>query len=253
MAVEEMSLTAKSIRSLSARLGKVANPEGHTDGEWVSAFKAQGFEGRYRKAQAGQDELVSTSSIRELARGMSKKLKDRGAGEPAAKLLDRAINELSRVRFPTGMSGFATRDASMQHPTSPKQPGAFALAKGDAGKLHSQLDLERRAKVTAAMEAAVEDGADLVSIIEAGLKAGIAYTLGNFTAPLAASNVRPFARSTTVTAANTQTRMRENLKRIFVELGGPQQAGTDHAMSRPWVRNDTARSVSPFRNGPRGK
>lgn len=207
----------------------------------------------WRGIQEGQDELVSTSSVRSLMRGVRA-----GGGLGPAKLteLTQTFEQLSRVRFPTRWTGYATTGTTttdtMQHPTSPGQ-GLFADPKGKALSRHQFLDLGRRAAVADAMEAEAAGPAHSAeSIAVAGLRRAVEFDLNEFAAPATASGVVPLSRPGRTPAqlraeSENQTSSREDLKAIHVRLGGVQQFSTDHSMDRGWAPRPGARESSPPR------
>ena len=199
----------------------------------------------YRKIQDAQDELLSTSAAREL---MSGALDGQTLTNQQRENLEKLFENISRVRFSTRHSGFATKNKVMQHPTG-KGTGIFAQS-SQTMKLHNELDLQRKQEVAHAMTIESNNPkATADSIVRAGLRAAIAITLNVFTAPVTASDVQPYANVTGMTRAELrqQVMAREKLKKIFVLIGGFQEAGQDTRMERPWNYRGGFRSASPPR------
>lgn len=202
------------------------------------------FGARYRRIQAGQDELISTASIRELLAGVV------GGGRIDArrwKEIMRAFELISRARFPTHWTGFATKKAVMQHPTAVGK-GLFGNP-GKTAKLHASLDRDRRVAVARALRAAAaEPGATLDGVVKAGLRRAISFSLNAFIAPATASNVRPYLRGRRVEGRDLrlQTRYREKLKKDFVAFGGKQRKG-EVDDRRPWINDPAEVKASPPR------
>lgn len=219
----------------------------------ASAAKKR-FGTKYRNIHPEQDELISTSSVREIMRG----LVDSGA-IPAKHLpeIEHEMENISRVRFPTAYTGFAFDNDIMQHPTA-KGTGLFAESAATSRR-HSELDLARKQEVAQAMaEAAAKPLATTTEIVNAGLRAAIGFTLNVFTAPVTASDVRPFAQGIAGRPDGElleQVKARESLKGQLVALGGVQEAGdptlSDAArLSRRWRPRSGFRSASPERLAP---
>lgn len=246
------------------------NPSGHTNGtlSWFikeakktnlqSAIKK--FGGKYRRAQSEQDELVSTSSVREIVTGIFNEIASKSpASAPAPadlKILDELIDTISSVRFPTKFSGFSVLSKKMQHPTA-KSEAIFADPSSTAS-LHSELDLERKATVhDAFVLAESERGSSPHSVVYAGLRAAIEFTLNQFTAPITAQDVHPYSlnpqNGNFMQDELEQVAAREKLKAIYVSLKGTQETAVDTTLTRTW-NSRGRRSVSPPRgtSGTRG-
>ncbi|WP_225414653.1 hypothetical protein [Stigmatella hybrida] len=202
------------------------------------------FGGTYRGIQAEQDELVSTSSVRDLITGV---LKRGTLSQNEQKEMETVFEEMSKLRFPTKWTGFALKNKVMQHPTA-KGSGWFADS-SQTMKAHNELDLERRNEVVQAMlDALKEKNASPMSVANAGKRAALAFSLNEFIAPATASDVTPFAlaKSKTQKELKEQVVARENLKAIFIELGGKQDQGRAE-LNRKWSLRKGKRSASPQR------
>lgn len=206
----------------------------------------KGFGSKYRRIHLEQDELLSTSSVRELMSGLISR------GKIPAKYLpelERVFENISRVRFPTAYSGFAVNGDFMQHPTA-KGTGIFAESSQTMGR-HNQLDLERKQEAAQAMvDEAAKPNATAEQIANAGLRAAIGFTLNVFTAPATAGDVQPFLQGTktrTQAELKEQVKQREKLKAQLVRLGGTQEIGSDTSLTRRWGNRRGLRSASPMR------
>ena len=205
----------------------------------------------YRAIWDAQDELVSTSSVREFISGVLGKKALPAAEE---KTFNEFLNNVSRIRFPTKWSGFANTSAAqgaarMQHPTS---PGAGIwrrnITKG-SGNPHSELDRQRREAVVETMEQEVTKGGSLEGLLKAVLVTALVFTLNNFTAPATASDQHP-ETSVTQKERVEQVEAREQLKATALSLGAVQDPGADTRRGRAWGDRRGKRSLSPPRNKP---
>jgi len=236
----------------------IINPEDHRsdfflkiihDADQEKRFKADNFGGKYRRAWDAQDELLSTSSVRELMHGVLENKTQMSADQ--TDVANSIFNRISRVRLSTRFSGYALSSTDrMQHPTASGQ-GLFAESK-ETMRRHNALDLERKDRVQTAMRTEMgKAGATIDSVANAGLREAIAFTLNEFTAPITASDVKPHAlKGKTASAAllTEQLREREEAKAIFVTLGGKQEAGPVNR-GRAWGQRQgkRIRDVSPPR------
>lgn len=195
------------------------------------------FGGDYRRVQKAQDELVSTSSVRELMAGVQK---DGPISQKQLKALTPVFEEISKLRFPTAFSGFSLNGIMLQHPTR-KGAGIFSIRTG----LHNARDLARGREVCEAMgKTAKNPKATAFEIAEAGMLASIAYTLNEFTGPAAARNMTNLLAKDPK-RIEAQTVARETLKTIFKGLGGQIQAG-EATLDAEWKRSGQ-RIASPRR------
>lgn len=220
-------------------------------------FKSDTFGGMYRGLWKEQDELFSTSTARELLQGIlahTGTSLDAGVQRRLVELMD----DFSKVRMPTKYVGFALSTDRMQHPTN-KEEAMFADP-GKTARRHSELDRRRRWAVVEDMKAAVgETGWTPETVAQAGIRAAIAFTLNEMAAPIIASNVRPHAlaggKAGTAYSDDEirQVQAREHLKKIYVGLGGkqdalPADADEEEERGRAWTRQGKrASSVSPAR------
>lgn len=198
----------------------------------------------YRTRSVAMDELMSTATIRDVIKGLTKGDKLSPAG---IKLLTERLNDISRVRLPTRYVGYAFKtppatEPEVQHPTA--EGTGFWLG-GKKQGAHYSLDLKRRRAVYAAMQDEVTNGKTAQAVLRTGLLRSMTFTLNEFMAPATASNVK-----TTVTDSAEklkQVTLREKLKNDAVGLGAPRSAGTDTSRSRPWERRIGSREISPER------
>jgi hypothetical protein len=209
------------------------------------------FPGKYRRLDKRQDELMSTASVRSLLGGiLSKKLPANAQGNLAA-LLD----EVSQIRLPTRVVGFALKGKRMQHPTNAKF-AVFAHPYKTASE-HAAYDVARRAAVADAIEAELNKvGGNATLAVYAGLRAAISYTLNEMASPPTAEDVKPYLWKPLTTAHAAEIiRYREKLKAVYVKLGGvqePQPAGSTPGQRRSRKWRDSSRAsptsaVSPGR------
>jgi hypothetical protein len=210
----------------------------------------------YRGLQDRQDELVSTSSVRELiigALGTKKTLSPNDANE-----INKFFQSLSDVRFATRWSGFANSkesdgDERMQHPTSATIGGIWrnTLESGD-GNPHSELDEKRKQAILEEMNIAIKSSSP-VKIAKAMLVRAITFTLNEFTAPATASDQYPLG-NISQQELREQVIARESLKAYAVKLGADQERtitkGPDRnsLRTRPWGNRKNKRSLSPSRD-----
>ncbi|MGY2490460.1 hypothetical protein [Cupriavidus sp. CP313] len=234
----------------------VVNPTGHSDARLdkvVDRILLHGdfddFETKYRRVFDKQDELVSTSSVRELLAGVIEEHKKNPLSSGRMKQVRDIFRQISRVRIATIHSGLATKKRRMQHPTS--RPKAHFADPYDTMSEHAALDIERKSEVTTAMENALKDPkVDAYTVALAGLQRGMAYTLNDFTAPITAQDVRPYALrgGAPMSVLHAQANARESIKDTFADIGGDQEPGTqtyaDNWAQRPGKK---LRSVSPPR------
>jgi hypothetical protein len=221
-------------------------------------LKPDKFGGMYRRLWTEQDELVSTSTARDLLKGI---LDHTGTSLAPAQLerLVQLMDDFSKIRMPTKFVGYALSPAErMQHPTNKAE--AMFEDPGKTARQHAELDRQRRQAVVEGMEAALaEAGATAEHVANAGIRAAIAFTLNEMAAPIIASNVRPHALAGGKAGTDysddevAQVQAREHLKAIYVGLGGkqdalPADADEEEERGRAWTRQGKrASSVSPSR------
>lgn len=245
---------------------KIKAPSGHKDGFFrrtADAAKAAGmahtfrkkpFGNRYRMVLDEHDELVSTASVRELYMGVL--ASHGGAAMPADRLnrLNEIFDMVSQVRLPTRYSGFARGPGPadrMQHPTA--AGGGMFADSADTMAAHNALDLRRRAAVIEAAEAAKAGGESVEGIAKAMVRRAISFTLNEFTAPMSASDIKPFIAAAKYGPNwHQQVQLRERLKEVMVQFGGDQQAApaAQHTYGRAWGNRKDRRDVSPPRVKP---
>jgi hypothetical protein len=203
-----------------------------------------------------QDELVSTSSARDLLKGILDNTSTSLNSQPQERLIE-LMDDISKIRMPTKFVGYALSSTDrMQHPTNKAE--AMFEDPGKTARRHSELDRRRRQAVVEGMEAELEGNWTPESVASAGIRAAIAFTLNEMAAPIIAANVRPHALAGGGDGNDytedeiAQVQAREHMKAIYVGLGGtqdPTPAGMDKnaQRGRPWNRRGGARSVSPAR------
>lgn len=243
------------------RTSKIPIPFGHKKGsvrvimqKSIRSSKKK-FGSDYRRLQDSHDELVSTSTVREMMTAVTDTMESKNLSRDKIGELDSLFDEISRVRLPTRFSGYSLQDDRMQHPTGGGK-GYFADPKATAAR-HYELDLKRKeAVVTAMEEEAKKAGATGTDIVHAGIREAIVFTLNEFTAPITAADVKPFSRVSNVPDSQLQSQVeaREQLKEIVKKVGGTVEKGPK-GMSRPWASRrleaqpgkERIRSASPFR------
>ena len=173
--------------------------------------------------------------------------------------VNRILNNISRIRMPTAIVGYATSNPfdRMQHPTNAL--GAFFADPGMTASAHSQHDVARKARFLDAVDDEIKSNPHWTfeSAINAGAREAIAYTLKEMAAPITAADVRPHALAAASPAPQLTeaVRQREGMKSYFTQLGGAQEPAdplevtADDRLSRRWTqrRGTGARSVSPSR------
>lgn len=229
-------------------------------------LKAKQFNDAYRSTWPGQDELVSTSTVRELVFGILEEHKKTAFSKVRIGEIDKIVDAASRVRLPTQMIGYAFSDTEvMQHPTS---PGTGYYALDETASLHSWHDTKRKGEVLDAVRAELKNpNRTADSVMKAAVRAAIAYTLNEMAAPITASDVKPYSKKKTNRDDDPNLieslQKRETMKAVFVKLGGAQDADdprdpnlaplTDaERRGREWKPRRTKRSVSASRFPPLG-
>lgn len=196
------------------------------------------FETAYRGVQHGMDEVFSTASICNLILGLT-----RSSLEPTDLAeLTTIFEALSIVRYPTGYTGHVAVSHSGVESVSQHSSGDPLFA--SSGK-NSQLADRARAEtaVRAMYEALSQRGATRQSVLHAGMRAAVLYTLNHFAGPAAA--MREFC-TLDPQRAKEQTALRETfLKKALVAFGGSLRSGQQSA-SEYWYPND-ADTGSPER------
>lgn len=219
------------------------------------------FGSKWRALMSNQDELFSTASARGFIQGIidgDKSQRMSGADEA---LIITTVELISQLRVPTEFVGFSSKSLTMQHPTTEGE-GIFADSKGDAASLHSQLDAARAEQVGIAMaDACTVKGANAQSIVYAGMRRAISFTLNEMMAPILAADVRPHSLRGPKTGkpSDVQTKQmaaREQLKKIFTDLGGKLRVGSAGngglSRGRDWTpsQGKNLREPSPERSTP---
>lgn len=218
----------------------------------ADAITAGKFNDRYRELLDHHDELVSTSTIREIVFGILEGHKKKPLSADEVAEVDRVLDNVSRIRLPTELVGYSTSAESMQHPTS---PGAGYFANDhDTRAKHYQHDLARKCRFLDAVDHEIKTNQHwtLESAINAGVREAIAYTLNEMAAPITAADIKPHSLKKNVLDAELtpDVRLREDMKTHFVALGGLQESSKGPPrLNRPWTqrRGNALRSVSPPR------
>jgi hypothetical protein len=199
------------------------------------------FDDRWRDAMSGQDELVSTSTVREFLKGLFEARSIAGLSKAQLDVVNEITDSISAVRLPTVFSGYSLDREVMQHPAN-RAEAIFDDPHARASE-HARRDVQRKDYVVEAMQRAIDSGGDLGEIAKVACRAAIEFTLNYFTAPITASNVLPFSRraGSSVDDAELQRQVagRERMKEIYVELGGVLRPEVAHesaaqAITRSW-------------------
>lgn len=206
------------------------------------------FPRQYRALIPNHDELVSTASVRSLLEGIVSKTPNAMQKQSLAQ----ALGEVSDIRLPTKMVGYALASGRMQHPTNAKD--AVFEDPNQTAWAHAAFDIGRRAFVAEAVDSEFKKSGSGKLALNAGTRAAISFTLHEGAAPPSAADVAPFLwkkpSAATVTAA---LRAREDLKSVFVSLGGVQDKAAGYQSAnrmrgRRWQAKGRSRSsVSPAR------
>jgi hypothetical protein len=227
--------------------------------QYGDSIAAERFNARYRALLDHHDELVSTSTVREIVFGILEGHKQATLSSSEVAEVNRVLDNISRIRMPTAIVGYATANPldRMQHPTNVLV--AFFADPAMTASAHSQHDVARKARFVNAMDEEIGTNQHWTfeSAINAGAREAIAYTLNEMAAPITATDVRPHALAgARPTAQLTDAvRQRESMKSYFTQLGGlqepanPLEVTADERLSRRWTprRGTGARSVSPSR------
>ena len=238
MAGEQIGLQSSS-DTMSAKRSKLVRSLKTRD---MVVLTNKRFGTAYRNLKPEHDELVSTSSVRSLMRGSASRSSLSGK---SGATLDAFYNSLSEDRLPTHMVGFSSGKGKMQHPTAAGK-GIWDSKERGNSSVHHEMDLKRKRAVAESLQEELKKGSKLTTLSSAMRKRAIAFTLNEFAAPATASDQRPDANAS-VSDRRLQVQARERLKAIFVALGGQQDSGSDHSLSRPWGNRSGMRSVSPPR------
>ncbi|MCZ6249652.1 RHS repeat domain-containing protein [Vibrio parahaemolyticus] len=158
------------------------------------------FNNKYRDANSGQDELMSTATVRSIYSGIASVEKTAGVTFTQAQhdLAFASLEHVSQARLPTDGSGYNLGTGGvMQHPTG---KGAFfhpptVSSKGvlSSQKNHSLSDRARRDQVIGKLQNEVNNyaisGGDVMEPILAANLFAAQYTLEDFTGPATAANM----------------------------------------------------------------
>jgi hypothetical protein len=222
-------------------------------------FTAGGtFEDWYRDWAKQEDEFVSTSTVRELLKGMLDVKEFDLPDEAMHARIGELVDLMSVVRAPTGFVGFAfqapdpatgdVKDYRLQHIATPKSQ-VFAEHKQTKTE-HEDLDTKRKDNVLNGMEEALQTDGTAEDVVLAGVLRGIEYSLNNFVAPATASNISPHLRLPA--KKDEQTEYREKtIKGIYEILGGTVPAADTSLTSleilqSPWRGPEPAQTVGTF-------
>jgi hypothetical protein len=178
------------------------------------------FGSDYRKHKPGMDELLSTSTVRDLLRGM---LNVTAKDDAVMLRVQKLVDLMSVVRVPTKYVGIVTKENQMQHPTGEDGDTGIKGLYEHSQRVneHYNRDQDRRQYVVESMERAAKSGKGAADIIIEGLRAAIEATLKLMMAPISADDVSPYFQSMpTEQERREQNEWREMLKEIQQRLEG---------------------------------
>lgn len=216
--------------------------------------KQDAFDSRYRGAMKKQDELFSTASTRNFVDGLlGASTRSQIADDVWARWTE-MVDLISALRIPTKYSGFSTSAGVMQHPTGLGE-GYFSALKVDGP--HGRYDSERVKYIGRALEISIAAGESLGARFFAAVRAALEFSLNYFTAPVTASNVKPFSTKSAVAqddpSMQDQLESRERIKEIYVKFGGNLRnlsSGVtetpEESWDRPWQQNIAITKEEPF-------
>jgi hypothetical protein len=206
------------------------------------------FDEGYRRAWPGQDESLSTASMRSLLAGVADARGRDGRGVSGARL--RAMREsvvaASEVRMPTEYVGTHTAGEFMQHPSS--TDGLYDRTRATAAR-HNWHDRSRAVHALSAMSKEVDRrGATFGSVLGTGVAAAAAYTVNRMMAPPLARNVLAISRRPgDLQDADTR---REGAKDDLVAAGKATRARGAQAHDALFTEGRRLTEVSPPRSRP---
>ena len=211
------------------------------------------FASAYRGVGPDMDELISTSSTREIVTGLlgEKKWSEYTREERA--YLGELVDLMSAIRAPTRYVGYSLGGEKMQHPTS--RPEAYFTDPHGTMSKHSELDNARRDYIEREATRVYESGGSAREIVLAAGRAAIEFTLNNFMAPVSASNVHSFSLKSGAKVTDEtileQVKWREFLKDFYVDvLGGTLRPSTgpetdEESLVRAWYQQASDYSSLP--------
>ncbi|MCA6359303.1 hypothetical protein [Phenylobacterium sp.] len=231
---------------------RLTNPQNHKENYFRSIIKrlndkkadampADEFNDLYRALLDHHDEVVSTSTMREIVFGILEGHKKNRLTDSEVAQVDRVLDNVSSIRLPTEFVGYSTSEELMQHPTSP-DAGYFADDK-KTRSVHYRHDLERKVRFIGAVHNHTEANNQwtLESALKAGACEAILYTLNEMAAPITAADIKQHSlmRHVSNDRLKNAVEAREGLKKNLVELGGSQAAdnlrqSADEILTRPW-------------------
>lgn len=178
------------------------------------------FASHYRRLDQYEDELFSTSSVREFYSGVGSKLKSSSSSNAqlVSDIAKVQFKTISMFRLPTFFSGYRMKSSSsfMQHP---HKVGVYLYSAGTED--HYQADLERRNYLYYAMLDDKKTGEDGDTMLYTGLSEAINTSLDMFTAPSIASNIDvSFGSGFTQGELDEANEKREVIKELVDELNG---------------------------------
>ena len=196
------------------------------------------FDSRYRSLAAGQDELIPTSLMREIYRGIVRSQYFDPKDSQQVESLNSLLNDISEVRIPTKYAGFSLKSGLMQHPTG-RKPFFAKKSDGEALSQHAMFDDQRKRQVITAMNQAIARHDSAAEIVYSGLREAITFTLNEFTAPVLAKDVFKYsnAKQQKATLLLGQIRARERVKQLQLRIGGRMEQSSDARVNRIWRKD----------------
>lgn len=206
-------------------IAKLAPPKSY-NAEFVTALLTgqqkldSTFGKKYRNSQAGHDEILATSAVRNLIKGL---LAAGPLSKAKAKKMAQLFETASQIRVPTKFAGYSLRKKKkMQHPTA--NPGGLFANSKETMSAHSMNDRARRSVAADAMEGATKQkGTTATDVMSVGLQRVLRFSLNTFIAPVMASNVSPYANKSANIGNEHKQQIfaREGLKAVEAVLEVP--------------------------------
>jgi RHS repeat-associated protein len=194
------------------------------------------FDRLWRNAHEGMDEHLSTASVFNLLKGIGKHSSKFSA--VTMDMLEVHLRSISHLRTPTRMTGYRTKQGTMQHSTG---KGAFF---GSTGENHGYADRIRREGILADVHASSATGFGMLTFMGASAER---HTLGAFMGPATSSSMSTLP-SITSPEKTTQIIYRDLGKQDAVDMGAPKPALSIQIPSAVW--NPTFGGPLSPRRGP---
>lgn len=215
------------------------------------------FATNYRNDLPNHDEFFSTSSTLTFASIINtKRFFTAVSADQEKSFIQNIFEHISELRAPTHLVGNLverdTTNTAFQHPTSPGK-GLF-LEENRVGE-HNHMDRARVEFILSQMHTETKNpNHDLESVLKAGAKAAITFTLSKMLPPVSATNVTQTLANHKIAVTSPDIKnnhqVRESMKEIFYNLENtPNNTTNATQRGRHFDGYQTAspRSVSPKR------